>query len=150
MVTTRARVFLGAALGMALLLTTSKAEAAPLGLVPGAQDITAVGVDISYSGGVLTATLSSGVGNYFPGGLNITNLSYSLSANVSSAGVFSGGTVSGSAGSSAGPGNSGSSVMLRGYRAATSTPDRSTGSPRASRCAQAQTVATRHQSARSP
>ena len=84
---------LGAVTCLSLIFAAGRAEAAPLGLTPGSPDITAT-VDISYTDGVLTATLSSGVGNYYPGGFNITNLSYSLSANVSSAGVFSGGTVS--------------------------------------------------------
>ena len=89
----RARGVFGAALCLALLLAASRADATPLYLTPSTPDITAT-VDISYVGGVLTATLSSGVGNYHPGGFNITNLSYSLSANVDAAGVFSGGTVS--------------------------------------------------------
>ena len=89
----RSRATIAAACAAALLLSSASADAAPLGLFPGSPDITAT-VNIDYSGGVLTASVNNSIGSYTPGGITISNMNYTLTANVSAAGVFSGGTVS--------------------------------------------------------
>jgi hypothetical protein len=76
-----------------VLFSAASAQAAPLGLFPGSPDITAT-VNIDYTGGVLTATVNNSIGSYAPGGITISNLDYTLTANVNAAGVFSSGSVS--------------------------------------------------------
>jgi hypothetical protein len=90
----RARRTLGAAMGLALFFTASAAEASLIGWSQGSPDIASSPL-LSYdsTANTLTATLTAGNGTYFPGAIPVTNLDYSLSANVDDAGAFSGGTV---------------------------------------------------------
>jgi hypothetical protein len=88
----------GAALALALSVP-APVEASLLNLSPvgAAADLTvSSGLELVYDANTdqLTATVTSGVGNYFPGNINVTNITYSLAATIDAAGTFSSGTVS--------------------------------------------------------
>ena len=89
----RSSAAVAAACAAAVVVSAGSAQAAPLGLLPGSPDM-AASVNIDYSGGVLTASVNNSIGTYTPGGITISSLNYTLTANVSAAGVFSGGTLS--------------------------------------------------------
>jgi hypothetical protein len=84
----------GVALTAAMLISAGRAEAAPLNLNSIPPEIFTAPLAVTYSGGVLTATLSGGIGTYSPGGVQVQNVDYLLTANVDAAGVMSNGTLS--------------------------------------------------------
>lgn len=99
------RRYLGMLLGtLALLLSIGLSEsvqAAPLNLTPGRPDISALSLGLAFNASTHTLSVTGTAPNSFfafiaPNGSTsaITNGSYSLTATISSTGVFSGGTFS--------------------------------------------------------
>jgi hypothetical protein len=78
---------------VACLITVSNVQAAPIGLASLAPDITA-SLNLSYGGGVFSGVLTDGVGQYTPGGVAITDLTYTFSSAIDSSGVLSSGNFS--------------------------------------------------------